>query len=321
MIKAGIIGGGGYTAGELIRILYLHPEAELRFVYSESQSGKKISAVHEDLAFLGDFEFSDHIQEADVLFLCQGHGRAIEFFENYNIDPKTLVIDLGNDYRLHDPPDSPWVYGLPELHRNRIAQSKRIANCGCFATAIQLALLPLAYHNLITDDIHISAITGSTGAGQRLQPTTHFTWRSENISVYKAFTHQHEDEILQSLRLLQPSHDHTLRFVPFRGNFTRGIFASIYTKMNIAGKEAIRLYQDYYKTHPFVFLSDRSVTLKQVVNTNYCYLHLSAHNDILHIESVIDNLLKGASGQAVQNMNIAFGLKEESGLFFKPSAY
>ncbi len=321
MIKAGIIGGGGYTAGELIRILYAHPEVDIAFVYSQSQAGKQVYETHEDLLYIRDLVFTDKIGEADVLFLCQGHGKAIAFMNDHGISEETVVIDLGNDFRLKSSPDHEWIYGLPEINRVDIVKSKRVANCGCFATAIQLALLPLAHQGLLADDIHITAITGSTGAGQSLQRTTHFSWRNNNISIYKAFSHQHEGEIHQSLQQLQSGYNGKLRFLPHRGDFTRGILASIYTKYDGDQASAIQLYKDYYRDHPFTIVNDDPVTIKQVVNTNYCYLHVSVHDDMLLIQSVIDNLVKGASGQAVQNMNLVFGLKETTGLNLKPVAY
>ncbi len=321
MIKTGIIGGGGYTAGELIRLLNFHPDVELKFIYSESQQGKKVSEVHEDLLYLDDLRFIGNPEEADVLFLCQGHGNSKAFMENHSINEETLVIDLGNDFRLHQGKNNTWVYGLPELNREKIKISRRIANCGCFATAIQLALLPLAQEQLINADVHISAITGSTGAGQKLQDTTHFTWRQGNVSVYKAFSHQHEGEILQSLSHLQPGFNHRLRFVPYRGNFTRGILASVYTPCTLTESQAIDMYRAYYDSHPFIRITEGPLSLKQVVNTNFCYMKITKSDDLIHIESTIDNLLKGASGQAVQNMNLATGLKENSGLLIKPSGY
>jgi N-acetyl-gamma-glutamyl-phosphate reductase len=318
MINVGIIGGGGYTAGELIRILSGHPDVVLSFVYSNSQAGKKVYEVHHDLLYLKDLSFSGEVQEADVLFLCQGHGQAKAFMDSNILSEDTLVIDLGNDFRIEN---ENWVYGLPERNRNKIAGSQRIANSGCFATAIQLAILPLALSKKLTEDIHVSATTGSTGAGQKLQPTTHFTWRNNNISVYKAFDHQHEAEIYQSIHALQNGFNGKVWFLPHRGDFTRGILASTYTKSDLSEDQARELYIEYYKDHPFTIITDQAISLKQVVNTNYCYLHLSKHGDMLLIQSVIDNLIKGASGQAIQNMNIALGIEESSGLNLKPIAY
>jgi N-acetyl-gamma-glutamyl-phosphate reductase len=315
---AGIIGGGGYTAGELIRILSGHPMVDLEFVFSNSQSGNKISSIHEDLLFLGDRTFAGEIKDVDVLFLCQGHGKAKAFLEHHKINEETIIIDLGNDFRIGN---KGWVYGLPELYKGKITQSKRIANPGCFATAIQLALLPLANKNLLTKDIHVSAVTGSTGAGQSLQRTTHFSWRQNNISVYKAFAHQHEAEIYQSINHLSNASTGKLRFLPYRGDFTRGIYGSIYTEIDLSETELIELYKDFYKDAPFTFVTEETISLKSVVNTNYCYLQIAKHDDQILIHTAIDNLIKGASGQAVQNMNLCLGLEENTGLYLKPSAY
>ena len=318
MIQAGIIGGGGYTAGELIRILSAHPEVELSYVYSDSQAGKKVYEVHQDLIYLQQLVFTNEVEDVDVIFLCQGHGKAIGFMDNNRISSETIVIDLGNDFRIGN---EKWVYGLPEKNRNEISKAKRIANCGCFATAIQLAILPLAFNKKLIGDIHVSATTGSTGAGQKLQKTTHFTWRNNNISVYKAFDHQHEAEVYQSIHRLHSSYTGKIWFLPHRGDFTRGILSSSYTSSDLTIDQALDLYRNYYKGHPFTIVSDQDISLKQVVNTNYCYLHLSKHGDKLLVQSVIDNLIKGASGQAVQNMNISLGLEETTGLNLKPIAY
>lgn len=315
---AGIIGGGGYTAGELIRILHGHPGVELAFVYSNSQAGKAISSIHEDLIFLEDVKFSGDILEVDVLFLCQGHGKAKEFLDNHSISEDTIIIDLGNDFRIGNPD---WVYGLPELNSSKIKSSRRIANPGCFATAIQLSLLPLAAGKLLKNEIHISAITGSTGAGQSLQRTTHFSWRQNNVSVYKAFSHQHEAEIYQSIKYLDDSCSSRLRFLPYRGDFTRGIYGSVYTRSDISLIELLDLYRDFYKDAAFTIVTEQDISLKTVVNTNYCYLQLSRHDDQILVHTVLDNLIKGASGQAVQNMNLCLGLDERTGLYLKPSAY
>ena len=321
MIKVGIIGGGGYTAGELIRILWTHPSVNLEFVYSNSQAGKLLKEVHEDLLFTGDMKFSSDVYHVDVLFLCQGHGKAIQFFRDHDIGDDIIVIDLGNDFRLQSPTSEGWIYGLPELNRESIKKSKRIANCGCFATAIQMGLLPLANLNALEGDVHISAITGSTGAGQSLKPTTHFTWRNNNISAYKVFTHQHEGEIYQSLKQLQQNFTGKLWFVPYRGNFTRGILATLYTHCSLEEEELIEAFTSYYSDHPFVHLTPSSISLKSVVNTNYCNIHVSKYDGMAIIESAIDNLGKGASGQAVQNMNLTLGLDEMTGLLLKSNAY
>jgi N-acetyl-gamma-glutamyl-phosphate reductase len=317
-IKVGIIGGGGYTAGELLRILAFHPDVEIEFVFSNSQAGKLISDIHEDLFFLNPMRFSPSMGEADVLFLCQGHGKAISFMEENDIPDDVIVIDLGNDFRIDN---SHWVYGLPEINRSEISQSSRIANCGCFATAIQLALLPLAEAQLLREDIHISAITGSTGAGQSPTPTTHFSWRNNNISAYKVFNHQHEAEVYQSIHQLQGDFQGKLRFIPYRGNFSRGILATIYTETNMDEEEAKKMFNEYYKDHPFVKIQENGVTVKSVVNTNYCALNVTVNDGQIIIQSVIDNLVKGASGQAVQNMNLALSLPETSGLDLKPIGY
>jgi N-acetyl-gamma-glutamyl-phosphate reductase len=317
-IEVGIIGGGGYTAGELIRILTGHPDVNIKFVYSQSQGGKEIHTIHEDLLFLGNKKFASEIENADVLFLCQGHGKAKKFMEEYNPSDDTLVIDLGNDFRI-DQKD--WVYGMPELYREKIAGSKRIANPGCFATALQLALLPLAKEKLLKEDIHISAITGSTGAGQKLQPTTHFSWRQNNLSVYKAFSHQHEAEVYQSLIHLSPNYPGKIRFLPHRGDFTRGIYGSIYTPSELPVHEILELFLDFYDEAPFVHVTEKAISLKSVVNTNHCFLQISKHEDVVLVHTAIDNLVKGASGQAVHNMNIALGIPEQAGLVLKPTAY
>ncbi len=318
MINVGIIGGGGYTAGELLRILLYHPAAEVAYLHSSSQAGKPVASVHEDL--VGDcfLTFTDKIDlSVDVLFLCMGHGRSAEFLAANELPDDLVVVDLSHDHRLN--PD--WVYGLPELHHAKIRQHERIANPGCFATAIQLALLPLARERLLQNEVHIHAITGSTGAGQSPSPTSHFSWRNNNLSVYKAFRHQHLPEIRQSLQYLQPDFEQDLNFIPVRGNFTRGIFASIYTEVNGSLEEMQALYENYYLAEPFVVVSTTNPNLKQVVNTNKCLLYLEKHDNKLLIISAIDNLIKGASGQAVQNMNLACGLEEDAGLNLKGTAF
>lgn len=321
MIRAGIIGGGGYTAGELIRILWHHPEVELVFVQSESQQGKWVSDIHEDL--LGECALlfvREADLEVDVLFLCMGHGRSKAFLETSPIPEKTVIIDLSSDFRLKAN-DHSFVYGLPELNRSEIRQCNRIANCGCFATAIQLALLPLAKAKLLNVPVHINAITGATGAGQSPGPTVHFSWRNNNMSVYKAFQHQHLGEIRQSLLQLQQLPLSPLYFIPMRGDFARGIFATLHLQTDRSIDELTQLYTDFYASHPFVVLSPRNINLKQVVNTNKALIYLEKHDDQLMILSAIDNLLKGASGQAVQNMNIRFGLEETLGLHLKAMAF
>ena len=327
MIKAGIIGGAGYTAGELIRILINHPEVSIQYITSRSQEGKKIYDVHKDLqgdielSFTGDI--SDQPQP-DILFLCLGHGHTKRFFEEYQIPQHVRCIDLSMDFRHKDASvfqGREFVYGLPELNFSRIVEASNIANPGCFATAIELALLPLAHSGQLNDEIHVNAITGSTGAGQSLTDTTHFSWRNNNVSVYKPFNHQHEKEILESIKTLQTGFDQGLNFIPVRGNFTRGIFSSVYTKTNLNIADLNKMYLDYYKEAPFTIVSEGELDLKQVVNTSKCLLHLEKHGDRILITSVIDNLLKGASGQAVQNMNIMFGLDQKTGLNLKATYF
>ncbi|MBK7478188.1 MAG: N-acetyl-gamma-glutamyl-phosphate reductase [Haliscomenobacter sp.] len=318
MIKAGIVGGAGYTGGELLRILLRHPQTDIAFVHSNSQAGLPVWQVHEDLEGETDLHFTSAIHtDADVLFLCVAHGQARAFLADNPVPDRVAVIDLSQDFRL----DSSFVYGLPELNRDAIRQSKRIANCGCFATAIQLGLLPLAQAGLLRDEVHIHAITGSTGAGQALSPTSHFSWRANNLQVYKPFEHQHLKEINQSLRQLQPGFDQALNFIPVRGDFTRGILASMYTKCDLPEDKAIRLYEAYYEDAPFTVVSRRNPNLKQVINTNKCLIHVEKHGNKLFIVSLIDNLVKGASGQAVQNMNLIFGLEETAGLQLKPAGF
>lgn len=322
MIKVGIIGGAGYTAGELIRILINHPAAEIVFVQSSSNAGNPVTSVHEDLAGETDLQFTNEmpLTEVDVVFLCMGHGKSVEFMQKNDIPSSLKVIDLSHDFRLKREGNE-FLYGLPELNREAIKTAKYIANPGCFATGIQLALLPLAAAGQLTNDVHVQAITGSTGAGQKPTESTHFSWRSGNVSAYKIFEHQHEAEILQSLKQLQPGFDNDFNFVPIRGNHTRGIFVSAYTKYSGSQEEAKNLFNSYYKTHPFVVVSELNPGVKQVVNTNKAVIYLEKHGDKLVIISVTDNLLKGASGQAVQNMNLMFGLDEKTGLNLKPVAF
>ncbi|GAB3499346.1 N-acetyl-gamma-glutamyl-phosphate reductase [Spirosoma knui] len=324
-LNIGIIGGAGYTGGELLRILINHPFVDIAFVHSNSQAGKPVWATHTDL--LGDTDLTFSGEEPatllakeglDAVFLCSGHGASATFMAEHQVSDDVTIIDLSADFRdEHDD----FVYGLPELQRERIQEATRIANPGCFATSIQLALLPLAKAGKLTDAIQISAITGSTGAGQALVPTTGFTWRNNNVSIYKAFTHQHLAEIRQSLTTLDPDFNQAINFVPYRGDFTRGIMANVYTPFDGTREEAKELYRAYYEGHPFTHLSDAPIDVKQVVNTNKCLLHLELHDGQLLITSVIDNLTKGASGHAVQNMNLVFGLPEDSGLRLKPVAF
>lgn len=324
-INIGIIGGAGYTGGELLRILLNHPFVNIAFIHSNSQAGKPVWATHTDL--LGDTDLTFTGEDVadllardglDALFLCSGHGASAQFMSQYDVSDDVAVIDLSTDFRdeSHD-----FVYGLPELNRDRIAEATRVANPGCFATAIQLALLPLAKAGLVRSDVQVSAITGSTGAGQALVPTTGFTWRNNNVSVYKAFSHQHLAEIRQSLTQLDPDFAAAILFIPYRGDFTRGIMANVYTPFAGTLADARRLYQTYYEAHPFTHLSDAPVDVKQVVNTNKCLLHLEVHDGQLLITSVLDNLTKGASGQAVQNLNLVFGLPEDTGLRLKAVAF
>ena len=322
MIKIGIIGGAGYTAGELIRILVNHADAEIVFVQSSSNAGNLVTSVHDDLAGETDLQFTAEMQleMVDMVFLCMGHGKSVEFMQKNNLPSSLKVIDLSHDFRLKREGNE-FVYGLPELNRDKIKSAKYIANPGCFATGIQLALLPLAANNLLTGEVHVQAITGSTGAGQKPTETSHFSWRSGNVSAYKIFEHQHEGEILQSLKLLQPGFDNEFNFVPIRGNHTRGIFVSAYTKYSGSLEEAKNLFRSYYESHPFVVVSEVNPGVKQVVNTNKAVVYLEKHGDKLVVISVTDNLLKGASGQAVQNMNLMFGLDEKTGLNLKPVAF
>ncbi|RAK70356.1 N-acetyl-gamma-glutamyl-phosphate reductase [Hymenobacter edaphi] len=320
-IKVGIVGGAGYTAGELIRILLRHEFVEFASIVSSSNAGNDVSSVHDDLLGDTDLIFTDKLRgDEDVVFLCLGHGNSRAFLEKHPLPETTHVIDLSNDFRLQadrEFQDREFVYGLPELNRTRIQQAQSIANPGCFATAIQLALLPLAQAGKLTDDVHVSAITGSTGAGQSLADTVHFSWRSNNVSIYKPFTHQHLGEIGESLAQLQTPLELDINFVPYRGNFTRGIFASVYTPSDLTQDEARALYQQFYADAAFTTVSDKEVHLKQVVNTNKCLLHVQKFGKQLLITSVIDNLVKGASGQAIQNMNLLFGLPETTGLNLK----
>lgn len=324
MIKASIAGGTGYTAGELLRILMHHPKVEIESVLSTTSVGISLSSVHRDLMGETDLLFTDTIGSPDVLFLCLGHGLSEKFLSQNNIPATCKVIDLGNDFRL-DPVFESRVfeYGLSELNKETIQKSQNVANPGCFATSILLALLPLAKMKLLNNEIHIHAITGSTGAGKRPSDTTHFSYRDSNVSVYKAFAHQHLGEIKQALSMKGTQSMPDIQFVPMRGDFTRGIFASVYTKWDGTESEqaVIDYYKEYYKDSPFVFVSDQDISLKEVVNTNKGLLHVSFHNGYIHITSIIDNLLKGASGQAVQNMNLLFGFAENEGLLLKGSAF
>lgn len=311
MIKAGIIGGAGYTGGELIRILQHHPEVEIKWIISRSFANQPVTEAHPDLTDL-DMNFSEEPGDADVVFISGGHGVGAQWVEKLK-DVK--VVDLGNDFRLHG--DHDYQYGLVEVFGDDIKKAERVANPGCFATAIQLALVPLANKKIINEDIHINAITGSTGAGVKPKPTTHMSWRYSNLSIYKAFEHQHLGEIEQTIKDLQPDWSKEVVFIPIRGPFPRGIMAS----MHIRTDASIDDFKDYYKDCPFVVVTDKDIDLKQVVNTNKCLIQVRRHKGWLHVTSMIDNLLKGASGQAVQNMNLMFGLKETTGLHLKPIIY
>ena len=322
MIKCVIIGGAGYTAGELIRLLLNHPDAELTFINSSSNAGNKITDVHGGLYGETDLVFTSELplDSIDLLFFCTAHGDTKKFMESHTVPENVKIIDLSMDYRIEGP-EHDFVYGLPELNRRRICNARHIANPGCFATCIQLGVLPLAKHLMLNSDLHVNAITGSTGAGVKPSSTSHFSWRNDNISIYKPFTHQHLAEINQSLSQLQKSYSSRINFIPVRGNFSRGIFATTYIDCKIDLVEIRRIYEEYYDDHSFTFITDKNPDLKQVVNTNKCLILLQKIDDKLLIISMIDNLLKGASGQAVHNMNLLFGLEETVGLHLKPSAF
>ncbi len=320
MIKVGIIGGAGYTAGELLRLLVNHPEVEISFVHSTSNAGNPVASVHTSLFGECELCFSAEydLTAIDTLFICSAHGQSSTFLAENEIPNGLRIIDLAQDFRDES---NGFVYGLPELNRERTRGAQKVANPGCFATAIQLALLPLAAKGLLSDEVHITAITGSTGAGVKPSATTHFSWRASNISTYKSFEHQHLKEIGRNIHLLQPTFDKELNFVPLRGDFTRGILASVYTECPLSQEEAQDLYANYYADAAFTFTSEKNIDLKQVVNSNKALVHVEKHGTKLHIVTVIDNLLKGASGQAVQNMNLMFGLDEKCGLKLKGSAF
>ncbi len=319
-MKAGIIGGAGYTAGELIRLLLNHPEIEIGFIHSSSNAGNPVTDVHGGLIGETDLKFSaDHpLDSVDILFLCSGHGKSTAFWKENPLPANLKVIDLAQDFRDES---NGYVYGLPEVNRHRIASSRLVANPGCFATALQLSLLPLAAAGKLVSDIQITGITGSTGAGVKPGATTHFSWRSDNMSVYKAFTHQHLAEINRSLTLLQPQFSCSINFVPMRGNFSRGIFAASWLKSDLSIEEARDTYTRFYAGEPFTHIAPGDVDLKQAVNTNKAIIGMEKHGDYLLVTTAIDNLLKGASGQAVQNMNIMCGFDERVGLNLKPSAF
>lgn len=324
-IKVGIAGGAGYTGGELLRILVNHAHVEILYIHSNSNAGNLISDVHTDLLGDTDLKFTDQLSDhIDVLFLCVGHGDAKKFLDAHNINPGIKIIDLSQDFRLTQNslyPNRKFVYGLPELNKDAIKSASNVANPGCFATCIQIGLLPLAANRKLNAEVHINATTGSTGAGQSLAATSHFSWRNNNLSVYKAFEHQHLGEIGQSLVQLQSNFDKAVNFIPQRGDFTRGIMAAIYLDSDLTLEEVTRIYEDFYASHPFTHVSKKNIDLKQVVNTNKALIHIEKHGGKLFIISMIDNLLKGASGHAVQNMNLMFGLEETEGLRLKAAAF
>jgi N-acetyl-gamma-glutamyl-phosphate reductase len=326
VVKIGIVGAAGYTGGELIRLLLHHPNARIVFAHSKSSAGKYVSDTHRDLMGETELVFAQDapLHEIDVLFLCVGHGESKQFLAGVQHLPDHLkIIDLSQDFRLHDNAvlkDQNFIYGLPELNRDKIRSAKYIANPGCFATAIQLSLLPMASKGYLPAQVHVTGITGATGAGQQLLPTSHFPWRVDNISAYKTLQHQHLHEIRQSLAQLQQG-DIALYFVPWRGDFARGIFVSTCLAFNGNIEQARAIYHDYYQTHPFVCISPDQIDMKQAINTNKCLIQLEVIEGQLVIHAVIDNLLKGASGQAVQNMNLMFGIEEKAGLYLKGSAF
>ena len=322
-IRVAIAGGTGYTGGELFRILLNHPNVEIVAATTTSSDGTPVASVHRDLIGETDLCFGTELNDPDVIFLCLGHGISRQFVDSHEIGPDCRIIDLGNDFRIDgNYAGRQFVYGLCESARKEISKAHDVANPGCFASAIQLAVLPLAAAGLIKDEIHVTAITGSTGAGKKPGETTHFSYRSDNISIYKLFSHQHLAEIRQNLQRVSGT-EPQINFVPLRGDFARGIFASVYTKAadGMTQEDYRELYENYYAESPFVFHSNEGISLKEVVNTNKCLLHVELHDGYVHIASVIDNLVKGAAGQAVQNMNLMFGLPEDTGLHLKPSAF
>ena len=322
MIKIGILGAAGYTGGELIRLLLNHPEAEIVFANSESNAGNLVADVHEGLLGDTDLRFTSEMpfEKVDVVFFCFGHGKSEQFLREHTIPAHVKIIDLAQDFRLAAP-DNDYVYGLPEINRERIAAAQHVANPGCFATCIQLGLLPAAKLGIVKGDIAVNAITGSTGAGQKPGATTHFSWRNNNMSIYKAFCHQHVPEICQSLKQVQGDLDAEIDFIPYRGDFARGIFATQVVKTDMPIEQIVEAYKAFYKDAPFTHYVDNAIDMKQVVNTNKALVHCDKFGNKLLITSTIDNLLKGAVGQAVQNMNIMFGVEETMGLKLKGSAF
>ena len=322
MIKVGILGAAGYTGGELIRLLLNHPDAELAFVNSESNAGNLVADVHEGLYGETDMRFTAEMpfDDVDVVFFCFGHGKSEAFLKEHSIPKGVKIIDLAQDFRLAAPGND-YVYGLPEINRERIEKAMHVANPGCFATCIQLGLLPAAKMQLLTKDVSVNAITGSTGAGQKPSGTTHFSWRTDNMSIYKAFNHQHVPEIKQSLKQTQGQLDVDIDFIPYRGDFARGIFATEVVRTDAPLEQIVEGYKEFYADAKFTLYVDKAIDMKQVVNTNKCLVHCDKYGDKLLITSTIDNLLKGAVGQAVQNMNLMFGIDETAGLKLKPSAF
>ena len=324
-IRVAIAGGTGYTGGELFRILLNHPAVEIVAATTTSSEGTPVASVHRDLIGETDLCFGKELNDPDVIFLCLGHGISRQFVDTHEIKPECRIIDLGNDFRLNgDYAGRHFVYGLCESARDSVRKAHDVANPGCFATAIQLAILPLAAAGLIVDEIHVTAITGSTGAGKKPGETTHFSYRSDNISIYKLFSHQHLAEIRQNLaRVAEQALNPVVNFVPLRGDFARGIFASVYTRAveGVSEEDYRKIFEDYYAQSPFVFHSAEGISMKEVVNTNKGLVHVEVHEGYVHIASAIDNLVKGAAGQAVQNMNLMFGLPEDTGLRLKPSAF
>lgn len=319
-MKASIIGAAGFVGGELIRLLKNHPNIEKLTLQSNSQAGRHISEIHSDLYDTELYFQTDFDKESEVIFICRGHGQTAPFLEKNKIAAETVLIDMSSDFRIENERHN-FVYALPEWQRDRIKTANRIANCGCFATAIQLAILPLLQAGLLKNSLHINGMTGSTGAGFAKSDTTHFSWRNSNISIYKAFNHQHLNEVKQLINNFALDYESDVNFVPMRGNFTRGILVSAYTKTEATFDEIKEIYQAAYDTEPFTQVTEKSIHLKQVVNTNNCLIQIEKYDDKVLITSVIDNLIKGAAGQAVQNMNIRFGFEERTGLNLKPSAF
>ena len=321
MIKVGILGAAGYTGGELIRLLLNHPETEIVFANSESNAGNPVSDVHEGLIGDTDLRFTDQMpfEDIDVVFFCFGHGKSEQFLKEHTIPTKVKIIDLAQDFRIKGNHD--YVYGLPEINKEDIVRAQHVANPGCFATAIQLALLPAANLNLLKEDVAVNAITGSTGAGQKPGATTHFSWRNNNLSIYKAFTHQHLAEIRQSLSQVQGYLDASIDFIPYRGDFARGIFCTAVIKTKAPAEDIVEAYKEFYRDAAFTHYSDKAIDLKQVVDTNKALVHVDCFDGKVLVTSAIDNLLKGAVGQAVQNMNLMFGIDETAGLHLKASAF